>query len=302
MSTTQTMIPLQEMTHRRSVAACMFLTFAMTAQAIADSAGIAEIDPIGNSSPERDDPGLSSLLPPSYLWDGGALPFVWGALVGRLMLDRFANERSEPLGFSSKEGGQLRSDWEVPGWAVTAAGGGVGLAMALGNDEARWFHVKGLAQSLSTASLLAGALKVGFSRNRPDYNGDPGAGFGGGNRSFPSGHSTQAFEIATYAALYLRQHGFDRFRPHGSFRWWEGVAYAGIYGGASLVAAERVLHHRHHVTDVLVGAALGTATSALFYFYQEHRYRQSRSRERQTFLLAPSIDGGSVGVQLQATY
>lgn len=252
------------------------------------------------SSPE-DGRGLSGLIHP-YLWDGGAIPFIWGALAARIAMDRYMPSRSSPLGFSDSEGGAPLSSWETPGWAVTATGGLVGVAMALGDNKSRAYHVKGLAQSLATGSVVTGALKLTFARQRPDWSGDANNGWGGGNRSFPSGHSTQAFQIATYAALYLRYHGFDRYRPHGSFRWWEGVAYAGIFAAATAVAGERVYHNRHHLTDVSAGALLGTASSALFFLYQERRYQRSRDKERRMFLMAPRVSGEDIGVSAQWTY
>lgn len=272
------------------------------AAAVAPSAAIgdSDLDLSLSSSDESDGPGLSALLHP-YLWDGGAVPFLWGTMAARIAMDRWMPSRSEPLGFSDEGGAEVAS-WEVPGWTVTAMGGVVGLAMAAGSNEARWYHVKGLAETLSTGALVTGALKLTFARHRPDWSGESGNGFGGGNRSFPSGHSTQAFEIATYAALYLRYHGFDRYRPHGSFRWWEGVAYAGIFGAAAAVAGERVYHNRHHLSDVAAGAALGTATSALFFIYQESRYRNARKREGRAFLMAPQVTDKDVGVNLQWTY
>lgn len=281
-----------------TAAAAASTAAAASSAAIGDTASALSLD---SSLEDADGPGLSSLLHP-YLWDGGAVPFLWGALAARVAMDRWMPARQEPLGFGSSEGGAPVASWEVPGWTVTAMGGVVGLAMAAGSDEARWYHVKGLAETLATGSLVTGALKLTFARHRPDWSGDASNGFGGGNRSFPSGHSTQAFEIATYAALYLRYHGFDRYRPHGSFRWWEGAAYAGIYAGAALVAGERVYHNRHHLTDVAAGAALGTATSALFFLYQEHRFRQSRKLEARAFLMSPTVTDKDVGVRLQWTY
>lgn len=245
--------------------------------------------------------GLSSIFHP-YLWDGGAVPFFWGTMAARIAMDRWVPANSSPLGFSTSEGGAEVASWETPGWAVTATSGALGLAMALGKDEARWYHVKGLAETMATGAFVTGALKLAFARQRPDYSGDPSNGFGGGNRSFPSGHSTQAFEVATYAVLYLRTHGFDKYRPHGTFTWWEGAAYAGIYGTAAMVAGERVYHNRHHLTDVAAGAALGTATSALFFLYQERRYQNSRSLEKRAFLVAPSVTSEDVGVNVQWSY
>jgi membrane-associated phospholipid phosphatase len=155
---------------------------------------------------------------------------------------------------------------DLPGWLVIAAGGGAATAMLLGDDAARWNHAKGLAETLATGSVLTAVFKVTFGRRRPDYRGPGQSKFGGENRSFLSGHSTQAFEIATYSMLYLRDHGLA-----GASGWARGAAFAGLYAGAALVATERVLHHRHHKSDVIAGALLGTAVAVAFYTYQEAR-------------------------------
>jgi hypothetical protein len=143
----------------------------------------------------------------SYLWDGGALPFFWGALAGRIAVDQMFEARSSPLFFSEAEGGMSHSSWQIPGWGITAAGGAVALAMVAGDDHARWYHAKGLAESLATGAFVTGAVKLSFGRHRPDYAEDTSD-----NRSFPSGHATQAFAVATYTVLYLRGHGFDQWR------------------------------------------------------------------------------------------
>jgi membrane-associated phospholipid phosphatase len=271
--------------------------------AVAAGAAPATADDLGFAGPQlagEPAPTWEALLPPRYLWDGGAAPFVWGAITARLLLDRTVTARATPLGFSADEGGAARAAWEVPGWTVTAAGAAVAVAIGLGGDDARWFHAKGLAETLATGTLLTGALKLAFGRHRPDFDGDPEAGFGGGNRSFPSGHATEAFEIATYAALYLRDHRLARRRS--GVTWWQGTTYAGVYAGAALIAAERVIHHRHHVSDVVAGAALGTATAAVFYGYQERRYRAARAAPRRGFMLAPWLSDGQLGLELRSAY
>jgi membrane-associated phospholipid phosphatase len=210
---------------------------------------------------EGDPPGWS------YLHDGGALPFFWGALAARLSIDTWLRPPPTPrFWFREDQVGLPEATWETPGWAVTAAGAAVIGGIALSDDRARWNHAKGLAQTLATGAALTAAIKVTFGRRRPDYLG-PGLGrFGGENRSFLSGHSVQAFEIATYSILYLHEHGFS-----DDFSWTHGFAYAGITAGASLIAAERVYHHRHHLSDVLAGATLGTALAIAFFAYQESR-------------------------------
>jgi membrane-associated phospholipid phosphatase len=203
----------------------------------------------------------------SYLHDGGAIPFFWGALGARRAIDTWLRPPATPrFWFLEDVTGLPEASWENPGWTVTAAGAGVIGLMALGDDDSRWNHAKGLAETLATGAALTAAIKVTFGRRRPDYAADRVGRFGGERRSFLSGHSTQAFEIATYSILYLHEHGFD-----DDFRWTHGLAYAGIATGASLVAAERVYHHRHHLSDVIAGATFGTLLAIAFFSYQERR-------------------------------
>jgi membrane-associated phospholipid phosphatase len=228
-----------------------------------------------------------------YAIDGGAVPFFWVPVAGLVALDLWATPRATPLFFSETEGGASEASWEVPGYAVTGVGVATGLAMALGGDGARWDHVKGLAEAVATSSLVTGVLKVSIGRHRPDWsvdNDDPAE-----HRSFPSGHSSEGFAIASYAILYLRGHVFEARRGDAVLPWWELATYAGIGLGAVAIAGERVVHHRHHVSDVVAGGLLGTASSTLFYLYQDRR-----SRDRHAMRVTPSVTptGATVGVSL----
>jgi len=213
----------------------------------------------------------------SYLWDGGAIPFVWGSIGAWVALDGYTPPRTTPLMFSADEGGAQAPSWQVPGWTVCASGGVLGAAMVLGGDDSRWYHAKGLAESMLTSAAAAGALKVTFGRHRPQWDSETNRD--ADRRSFPSGHATEAFAIATYASGYLRLHVFDAYREPGTWPIYELATYALLYGGATAIAAERVAHYQHHLSDVAAGAALGTASSALFFLYQERRYRNSAARE-----------------------
>jgi membrane-associated phospholipid phosphatase len=236
---------------------------------------------------------LGDLPDVSYLWDGGALPFIWGALAGRLVLEQSFSPRDEPLWFSDEEGGAANASWEIPGWGVSALGGVAAVGFIGHGDSSRWYHVKGLAESLATGCFVTGALKLTFGRHRPSYvEGDPA----GEQRSFPSGHSTQAFAIATYSILYLRGHVFGP-RQHGRISGGEIAVYTGITLAAGALAGERVIHNRHHLTDVTVGALLGIAASTAFYTYQERRYRRHAARET-TLHLTPVVTTESASVQL----
>ena len=268
-----------------AVCALSGLWFAAPARA-QDAADVAAGPTTPSSSP-------GGGLLPSYLWDGGALIFVWGALAASVAVDRWVSPPDAPVGFSASEGGGPVASWEVPDWVVPAGGGALAAAMLASGDPARWDHVKGLAQTLATGQLLTISLKVGFGRRRPDQAEDPDAGFGGGSRSFPSGHAGGAASLATYAALYLHRRVWAAAPP----RWWHGAVYAGLGGVAALAGAERVWHRRHHVTDVLAGAALGTATATAFFFYQEQRARAEAARPRRSFLLAPALSAQELGLR-----
>jgi membrane-associated phospholipid phosphatase len=239
-------------------------------------------------------------LDASYLWNGGALPFFWGALGADAALGQWGSPRQTPLLFSADEGGLPRSSWEIPGWALRAGAGTVGLAIAIGGDDSKWYHVKGFAESMATVGFLTHALKLTFGRHRPYYT--PGSIVAQERKSFPSGHSTNAFAIAAYSALYLRWHVFGRSRDTGTLvTTAEALTYAGLAAGATALALERVFHNRHHVTDLIGGAVLGTATSVAFFFYQEHRYQRRESGAPARTLL-PSVGRGGALLQLGTVF
>jgi membrane-associated phospholipid phosphatase len=235
----------------------------------------------------------------SYFWNGGALPFFWGALGTDLAFRKWVAPRGTPLLFSTEEGGQPKAAWEVPAWALRAGVGAVGLSIALGDAGAEWYHVKGLAESMATAGLATTALKLAFGRRRPDYVlGDLAPN---GRSSFPSGHATTAFVVATYSALYLREHVFDRVRDPGlPVVPVEVLAYAGIAAGATVLSLERTYHNRHHAADLLAGGAIGAATSIAFFFYQEHR--ADNAREAQSQMRQPGEPRGATIFQLGAVF
>jgi membrane-associated phospholipid phosphatase len=205
----------------------------------------------------------------SYLYDDGAVPFFWLPLTLGVSLDPFTPARDSPFGFASEEGGAKRGSWEVPVWAVSAMGLGAATGIYASGDDASLYHGKGLAQSLATTLFLTNLGKVAIGRRRPYWSRDlkdPDA-----QRSFPSGHSSQAFAIATYSILFLRGRVFDDPSSPGAF-----AAYGGIGAAAFALAAERVLHNRHHPTDVLIGGLIGIASSLVFYRYQDWNYDEAR--------------------------
>lgn len=105
-----------------------------------------------------------------------------------------------------------------------------------------------LGASLLLAGASAEALKLGVGRERPNenpgaYDFDPLSGHG----SFPSGHTTLAFALATSLADEIH-------------RTWATVA---LYGVATGVAWSRVYDREHWLSDVAGGAAVGIGAAKL---------------------------------------
>jgi len=216
-------------------------------------------------------------LDASYLFDGGAVPFFWVPLAGSLVINRWIDPRPEPFLFNQGEGGasSLRGS-EVPGWVVSAGAGLAAATILVDGDDSRWFHLKGFGEAIVTTSFLTASAKRIFGRHRPDYDGGDAAEYDG-QKSFPSGHASQSAAAITYLALYLHAHVFDGWREPGETPWWEVTSYATLGALALAVPAERVLHKRHHLSDVVAGSLLGAAVSTGFFLWQEHRYEKRRA-------------------------
>jgi membrane-associated phospholipid phosphatase len=149
---------------------------------------------------------------------------------------------------------------DIGGTGTMIAGALLWGAGELQDNQSNIIMGRSATQAFFASSLLTGTLKFTFGRARPYVTADTNSrsfrlGRGWNNdayRSFPSGHSTAAFAFAAAlsqerARLRGRSGGFD----------------AAVYGGAGLVAISRMMLDRHWLSDVLVGAAIGTAGGIL---------------------------------------
>lgn len=91
-------------------------------------------------------------------------------------------------------------------------------------------------KSFTATTAITYALKWSLDVERPD----------GGRHSFPSGHTSAAF---CGASFIQKRYGWAAGLP--------------AYAAASFVGYSRVYAGRHHIWDVLAGAAIGTACSQL---------------------------------------
>ena len=126
----------------------------------------------------------------------------------------------------------LYATWAVPG-AFFAFG------KMKGNDHMTETGEKGL-QAAIYSTVVMQALKLATNRKRP-YEGGNGSFLSGGD-SFPSGHSMEAWALATVIA---------REYPNKPL-----VKY-GMYGFATAVSVSRITSQRHYASDVLVGSSIG---------------------------------------------
>jgi len=139
------------------------------------------------------------------------------------------------------------SSWEVPSWSVTVAG--ASCRRTLRSRERRsvgaGVHAKGLAEAMGRAPLVVSVVKPVFGRHRPDWSASSADSTK--DDSFPSGHATKAFAIATYSASICTT------TCPGDHT----LAYAGLFTGACCSPASGGLSEPHFASDVAAGALLG---------------------------------------------
>lgn len=115
------------------------------------------------------------------------------------------------------------------------------------------------AMLLSTAVTTTVKMLAGRARPRKDSTKALGFKFGRGFKgadfqSFPSGHATTAFAVASAATAEF-SHWVDEWHSPSYYK----VLVGGVlYGGATLVGASRMYNNAHWASDVVAGAAVGT--------------------------------------------
>ena len=130
-----------------------------------------------------------------------------------------------------------------------------GATFYLDDSEGRNQFYKSFATTFATTHIL----KLTIDKKRPN----------GLDRSFPSGHTSAAFQGAAF--IHKRY----------------GIKYGALaYLGASFVGYSRIKSDNHDIADVLAGAAIGVISS--FYFTTTYK----------GFDIQPIADDGTYGLNL----
>lgn len=145
-------------------------------------------------------------------------------------------------------------------WVILAIAGLVGLFLYKRskyefNFNPRPWHL--LATSLVVAGFICEILKIVLARARPELwlhhtlYGFYGFSLSHAYNSTPSGHATIIFVLATVISL---------IRPQ-----WQAIGWT----VAIIIAVTRILLNQHYLSDVLLGAYLGWATTYILAQYYE---------------------------------
>ncbi len=162
----------------------------------------------------------------------------------------FAFDQSIKEWIDSNNKGLFDDIWE----SITNAGNGVFLGGLLAShyivgeifklDNMRKIALLGV-ESFVISGVLVGILKYSIGRARPftEESTTSFHPFSSSSRfySFPSGHATSAFSVATVIAEHSKEFLVDLT----------------AYGMATLVAMSRIHRNKHWASDVFIGSALG---------------------------------------------
>jgi len=211
-------------------------------------------------------------------WISGAL-LGTGLLLDRPIHDAIDRHRSSGLDRLTRRfepfGGTPRSALILAGF--------YGYGTLADDQRAIDVAQDGLAATLIASGVIVPVLRDVVGRSRPNANLGTGhfQPFSQHNGSFPSGHATQAFVMATVIASHYDDVGW--------------VPYV-AYGTASLVGFSRMYHDAHFASDVLAGAAIGILVGKGVVGFNRRR------PDGRGYSITPAVTAGHAGLALQVTF
>jgi hypothetical protein len=130
-----------------------------------------------------------------------------------------------------------------------------------------------LAKSELLTIVIVESLKSVTHIQRPNGN---------GYQAMPSGHTAQAFQLATILDMEYRD-----VSP------WISVSG---YAVASTTGALRMLNNKHWISDVLVGAGIGIFTTKFVYLTHQYRWKKNSN-----LVILPALykNGGGIVLAMQ---
>lgn len=206
------------------------------------------------------------------LWsrDSSGAMFVGTIATG---LATFADHPAQQYFESNPMPGLTRAGARSGGMAVVAGTSLalLGLSQTVGGDRFR-AAAYDTTQAVLVNTLYTFALKSTTHRSRPDAS---------DRLSFPSGHTSNAFAIAT---VWSKQYGMKAAVPG--------------YLVASLVGVSRMAGQKHHLSDVVAGATLGYLVGSSVVRHDGGRV-DSGDRRRLSLGLDGGPSGDGVGLALR---
>lgn len=275
-------------THPRSKLSLCLLLSAM----LAGSAVRAQDKPPASSppgAPEASAPGflylvridMRDVLGGPVHWDSrqwGQFGIAMAGIGASALLDQTIREHEQNR--NSPTADRIASTFEQFGEAGAFGVMGTFYVVGLARDDprARSVGADGLIASVISGAIIAPVLKYAVGRVRPrdtekTFEFHPFSG----NSSFPSGHATEAFTVASVISTQYPS------------TWVRVVSY----GSAALVGYARIHHQAHFFSDVVAGATLGTVTGMAVV----HRNEEERRKYVLMPVLGPHGEPG-VGVAL----
>src|SRR5580765_1290019 len=180
-----------------------------------------------------------------------AVPF--GAVLAALMItDRKTSAWVSRRGSFS----DLSHAISYGGSLYATAGFATGLYLIGGaTNNARLKKTGKLAfEALLGTGVVIGSLKQTTRRMRPNAVAGSGDFFGEGGRSFPSGHSSNAWAVATVVASEYKDRKLVRY---------------GAIAAAIVISMSRYTGRAHFISEVVVGSAIGFGIGR--FVYNTHR-------------------------------
>jgi membrane-associated phospholipid phosphatase len=165
--------------------------------------------------------------------------------------------------------------------SIFIAGGTYLAGVAFKDPEVRATGIDTMVTMGLAQLLLTIPMKVVVGRSRPyDNQGTHDFHPFNGGQSFPSGHTTQAFALASVIA------------EHADTPWVSCVSY----GLAGLVGVARVEQRAHFMSDVLAGGLIGTFVGKSVVAYNRTLRTEAHSKVSVSF--SPTFQPGGYGLSL----